>query len=286
MDHGDVNRKARENGEGDASKTSVPTVVNPIPVYAITVFFYAIFFGFFPLLWQNQGYFWNFLVALVFFIVLIPVITWILGRFAFYQQQPERKQKEILNRIISIVFNVIVTTPANDLYYESGLFSLPPLRHLLTGNVKLMEFFCGTSMGYVVYDFTYLVLVYHETSAAILLHHCCEMLILSTYLYNPALGGTYTVYGGLMMVSSVLLHVQRICYLAKSNSQIMFAIKMVLLFTWVMGRLVAAPHLVYLAITHIPMTPVHVLMLVASVALLLMNVIWAWRIYKRVDLKW
>jgi len=214
---------------------------------------------------------------------LVLPTQWLLSQWPLYNQLVLRRQNETLNRCISIIFNLSCSFHTYDLFLGLGLFGLPLLDATWRGGVWHLDIFIGWSIGYVLYDFIYMV-CYGETSVSILLHHCCEMLILTCYLYNPPLGGTYTISGAVMLVSSAMLHVQRLLYFAKANLSIMFVIKIVLLITWIYGRLYASPYLMYKALTNLPMDALHVILLTAGLALLVMNLNWVIKIARRQDL--
>jgi len=87
-----------------------------------------------------------------------------------------------------------------------------------------------------------------------------------------------------MMVSSAMLHVQRISYLAKVSLSTLLFIKYILLSTWIIGRLIVSPHVMYYAFVHLPLTLLHAALLIAGIGLFVMNCIWGFKIAKRKNL--
>jgi len=280
--------KAVNTTNGQAENTKKPKVKNesnPIVVYSVYAMFF-IFFGIFfvPRVWYLRVFFWSFVASFAFFNFLVVPTEWLLHFWPLYHQVTQQKRNEILNRCVSIVFNLSCSFHTYDLFFGMSWLGLPTLDATWRGDVWQLDLFVGWSIGYCLYDFLYLVQVYGETSIAILLHHCCEMLILTCYLYARALAGTYTISGALMLFSSAMLHVQRLFYFAKAKPNVMFAIKIVLLTTWCYGRLYAGPYVMYQAIVNLPMDWLHALLLSASSALLGMNLVWTWKIARRRDL--
>jgi len=164
-----------------------------------------------------------------------------------------------------------------DFVFGLRLLGLNQFDDIWVGKIWLVDFFGGWSIGYVLYDFIWLLSVY-GANIPIMLHHCAEMLILTAYIYDPPLGSIYTLSGAVMMVSSALLHVQRISYLAHASPQTLQLIKYALLFTWIGGRLILAPRLMYLAVLNLPLNVLHVALLIACTGLFGMNSFWAYKI--------
>jgi len=257
---------------------------NSIIIYGIYTLFFSLFFAFVPtVVVVTPTVFRSFVGSFIFFNVLTPVITFALSHVAFYKSVPEKKRPEIVNRVNSIIFNLSVTPHTFAFYFQLGVLNVPPFASLLKGPVSVMDFFCGWSIGYVLYDFMYLVSVY-GTNIPILLHHCAEMLILTAYVYDPPLGGIYTLSGAVMMISSAMLHIQRIAYLCKLAPSALFVIKAVLLVTWLGGRIVMSSNLMIIAFINLPITFLHIALLVAGSSLFGMNIFWAVKIARKNNL--
>jgi len=261
-----------------------PSQKQKLATYSTYGLFFTLFATFVPFVISHSLTFWSFVLSFLLFNALVPLVTYTVSRFEFSSSLIPRKKVEVINRIISIIFNLSVTFHTWDLYLELGVFGLPKRAAILTGDVWILDFFSGWSIGYILYDFIYLVSVYGETSYAILLHHCGEMLIVTAYIYNPPLGGIYTVSGAVMLLSSAVLHVQRISYLLKAPQRALFIIKCILLITWITGRLVAAPHLMVVAVMNLPFNALHFWLAFTGLALFSMNLLWGIKIAKKNDL--
>jgi len=275
-----TDNKENESGANDKGKEGG----NKIFLSLIYLLFFFLVSVFIPVVWSRSIVLWSLLASFAFFNVLVFIVKFLLEKCEFYNNLPTTKQLEIVNRAVSIVFNMSVALQAFEIYLGFGPFGLPKLDIVLTGTSWLYDLFCGSAIGYVLYDFLWLVSVYGETSVAILLHHCAEMLMLTASIYDPLVGILYTVSGAVMMLSSAMLHVQRICYLAKVSLETLLIVKYILLFTWVTGRLIATPHLMYIAFSRAPFTYLHAVLLFAGVSLLGMNSLWGWKIATRKNL--
>eukprot|EP01125_Pyxidicula_operculata_P002377 TRINITY_DN12255_c0_g1_i1.p1 TRINITY_DN12255_c0_g1~~TRINITY_DN12255_c0_g1_i1.p1 ORF type:complete len:294 (-),score=2.86 TRINITY_DN12255_c0_g1_i1:72-896(-) len=251
------------------------------PIYAL---FFSLIAIFIPYVWNEYYVFLTFVLSFVIFNLVVFPVRWLLHSSKKFRNLPKDKQDEIENRVVSILFNLSVTPTVYDIYWGTGYIIVTPIEAIWNGELWVLQLFVGWSIGYVLYDFLHLVRVYGETSAGILLHHCCEMLILTCYLYHTGLGGTYTVGGGLMMFSSALLHVQRIIYIFEAPKIIVLAVQLTLLVSWVYGRLVTFTWLMYQAYVHIPINFIHVALILAGIALILMNLYWTWKIARKMDL--
>ncbi len=138
-----------------------------------------------------------------------------------------------------------------------------------------------------MYDYSTLGKVYGAAATLIQLHHCAEALILCSYV-SYEVSSAYVIGGGLMQFSSGVLHVQRILMLngVSLPKTLDMLLKVVLRYTWFHARLWVFPLLMWYNLNKFPIDALHAFLLVAGIALTVMNVLWLVKIWKMKSLSY
>jgi len=160
------------------------------------------------------------------------------------------------------------------------VYGWPSWERVTTQPTVFLDLFLGWSAGYIVYDFIHTVRVYGEASTLILLHHLAEIIICYGVVSVHRLGSLYLMGGGLMQLSSGVLHVQRLLLMVELNlgSTVNNIIRVILVLSWAHSRVYIFPQLMYLAYLDCEMTLFHGITCLAGVILTIMNTWWLWKI--------
>jgi hypothetical protein len=139
---------------------------------------------------------------------------------------------------------------------------------MLLGRTLLMDVFSIITLGYIVYDYTTIFRVYEKGGVLIQLHHTAEALITVGYGFFPV-SAAYIAAGGLMQLSSGILHIQRILSIhgVALPATLASLLKWSLILTWLHSRLIAFVIVMVNNFMHFPMTLFHVFLLIAGGAL-------------------
>jgi len=198
-------------------------------------------------------------------------------------KDPAIIRDELTNRIASILFNLSTGIPT----YLSFYHLIPPfwwLNHPHTIEVKI-PVACAWSFGYVIYDFVHL----SKSNWVMRLHHMGEMVILLSNAYVPSIGTPYMLAGACTQISSSFLHWNKICYevskLGKQEKPWLKAISQVihvlLVTSWVHGRLLLFPLFMYYAWVDNPLTYLHFLNFITGTGLVLASAVWLYKIISK-----
>eukprot|EP01116_Phalansterium_solitarium_P018053 TRINITY_DN4630_c0_g1_i1.p1 TRINITY_DN4630_c0_g1~~TRINITY_DN4630_c0_g1_i1.p1 ORF type:complete len:265 (-),score=32.80 TRINITY_DN4630_c0_g1_i1:83-877(-) len=194
-----------------------------------------------------------------------------------------KKNQELDNRVISMLFNFGTGIPPYLAYYDylPGLV----LAEVIAGDrTTLMDFFAGWTIGYILYDFPLLVHLFPD-DPVIQLHHVAELLIVKCYT-STKFGGAYLFGGGLMQLSSGILHIQRIIMVTSSvsNAAVLTALHWLLTASWIHSRLWVFPTIMYKNYEAHPFTPLHAFCFLAGSILVLMSLLWLRKIVMKGNL--
>lgn len=198
-------------------------------------------------------------------------------------KDPAIIRDELLNRASSILFNLSTGLPT----YLSFYHVLPPtwwLNDPHTIAIKIPAA-CAWSIGYVVYDFVHL----SKSNWVMRLHHMGEMVILLSNAYVPSIGMPYMLAGACTQISSSFLHWNKICYefsrIGKQEKPWLKPlgqlIHVLLVSSWVHGRLYLFPLFMYYAWIDNPLTPLHILNFITGVGLVFASAIWLYKIVRK-----
>jgi len=245
---------------------------------AVHIIFYGFVSFIVPYIIETRWRFVTWLASMGFFYLMTIPVSWFTDRN--FSKIPQNKRDECENRLNSLIFNISTSIPAY-LGYNGILPGQPPFEKLVGGHTDFLDIFAAWSIGYIIYDFSTLYKTYGKGSAQIQLHHCAEAAIIYLYTVHP-LGAYYLVGGGLMQLSSGVLHVQRIMALsgyAKVNMFTRFWTWFLIL-TWFHARLLAFPYIMYTCYITTPMSPLHAFILFVGTALTVMNTNWMYKIVR------
>jgi len=198
-------------------------------------------------------------------------------------KDPKIIRDELFNRIASILFNLSTGVPT----YLSFYHLLPAfwwLNDPHTISIKI-PVACAWSIGYVVYDFVHL----GKSNWVMRLHHMGEMVILLSNAYAPSIGTPYMLAGACTQISSSFLHWNKICYeISKLGKQekpwlnkISQVIHVLLVASWVHGRLMLFPLFMYYAWIDNPISPLHILNFVTGLGLVIASAVWLYKIIRK-----
>jgi len=225
----------------------------------------------------------TFVCWLCFFATSIPIYR--LGRRALGHISTP-KQNECLNRVVSIGFNLLTGAPSYLAWYGFFQGFLPTFVELSEGRTAMMDIFACITIGYSLYDFPTLAETFGRGAALIQLHHCVEMSIVAAYCGNygtNAVASIYLLGGGLMQISSGIIHVERIMTIMKAPQSLFTRFwRWVLIANWTHSRLVVWPYLMWYCYNTQPLGVMHVFLLVVGSLLTIMNAQW---LYKIVNIK-
>jgi len=198
-------------------------------------------------------------------------------------KDPAILRDELLNRLASILFNLSTGIPT----YLSFYHLLPPFWWLNSPHTIQIKIpvACAWSFGYVIYDFVHL----SKSNWVMRLHHMGEMVILLSNAYVPSIGTPYMLAGACTQISSSFLHWNKICYeLSRLGKQekprlkkISQVIHVLLVTSWVHGRLLLFPLFMYYAWVDNPLTPLHILNFLTGMCLVLASAVWLSKIIKQ-----
>jgi len=216
-------------------------------------------------------------------------------------------KKEAHNRLVSLMFNLSTGLPSYAAYF-SAVSLLPTFTMLLDGRTDMMDFFTAWVLGYFLYDFPTLGATFGRGATIIQLHHCAEAIIMWSYCANMRIGSLYVIGGGLMQLSSGMLHVQRLRSLTQPRRKMengqagspkvspqaspqmsgregqrdTFAAlwKWPLALAWLHARMIVFPSLQWMGLTLLPLDIFHACLLVAGIALTAMNGLWLVKIVR------
>jgi len=157
----------------------------------------------------------GFTLASICTFLLVPYpVQWFSDKY--WSGLDEKKRLECENRLASIAFNLTTGIPAYLGWWE--LFpGQPTMGEIMAGKTWMEDCFAGWSIGYIMYDFPTLFKTYGNGASIIALHHVAEAVIVYTYTVNR-IGSLYLMGGGLMQLSSGLLHVQRMMHITGYSS--------------------------------------------------------------------
>jgi hypothetical protein len=176
-----------------------------------------------------------FLTSFGFFVVVAQMVEIFLG--PHFQHLEREKKLECENRATSLVFNLSTGIPSILGFYELWSY-FPPMVEVSAGRTWMMDIFAAWSLGYIVYDYLTLKKVYSSGIFLIQIHHVAEALCVLAYTTDTPYGSLYLLGGGLMQLSSGVLHVQRIWMINKMGSKLLLEVwKWFLAATWFHGRL-------------------------------------------------
>jgi len=250
----------------------------------IFVFFVGVTLSMFP--WMLREY-WRiilYITGLVLFFGVIQPASRAVFKEHFFASLSTNKRTEFEDRLVSLFFNLSTGIPSYLVII--GLFPGHPDPHILsTSRTGLMDVFSVWSIAYIMYDYCNLWRVYGSQAITIQLHHLAEALIVVAYSSHDE-AAAYIVGGGLMQLSSGLLHIQRIVAITgiKLPQSVGFVLRWSLTLCWLHGRLIAFPLLMWKAYTIFPISPLHVALIIAGVALTAMNTFWMYKIFRMKNL--
>jgi len=198
-------------------------------------------------------------------------------------KDPQIVRDELMNRFASILFNLSTGVPTYLSFYH-----LLPTSWWLNSPVTIdfrIPIACAWSFGYVIYDFVHL----SKSNWVMRLHHMGEMVILLSNAYAPSIGTPYMLAGACTQISSSFLHWNKICYeLGKMGKQekpwlkkISTVVHMLLVVSWVHGRLLLFPLFMYYAWVDNPLTPLHILNFLTGLGLVIASAVWLYKILKK-----
>jgi len=151
---------------------------------------------------------------------------------------------------------------------------------IMAGKTWMEDCFAGWSIGYIMYDFPTLFKTYGNGASIIALHHMAEAVIVYTYTVNR-IGSLYLMGGGLMQLSSGLLHVQRMMHITGySSNAFTRLINWLLIFFWFHARLLIFPYIMYICFRDNPLGFLHIFSLIVGSILCAMNGFWMYKIVR------
>jgi len=225
----------------------------------------------------------TFFCWLSFFALSIPIYR--LGRIALAHISPP-KQNEVLNRVVSIGFNLLTGVPSYLAWYRFFPGFLPTFAELAEGRTSMMDIFACITIGYSLYDFPTLAQTFGRGAALIQLHHCVEMVIVAGYCggYGTnAVASIYLLGGGMMQISSGIIHIERIMSITKAPQTLFTRLwRWFLIANWTHSRLVVWPYMMWYCYNAQPLGVMHVFLIVVGTLLTIMNAQW---LYKIVNIK-
>jgi len=221
-----------------------------------------------------------FLGALGFFSFLNTFIVPSISEKYFGKKFTKEKQKlEMENRLVSLVFNISTGIPSYLCWMN--MFPLVQFSELESSRTLIMDVFNAWSLGYVLYDFLTLTKVYGKGAALIQWHHVGEGLVCYCYVIAPHLASLYLLGGGLMQLSSGILHIQRVFgWFPNLPSSITVTWKWFLTCIWAHARLWGFPLCMSIVYRANHVTVIHGLLLLTGTVLTVMNVHWQYKIYR------
>ena len=156
---------------------------------------------------------------------------------------------------------------------------------MVTGQTFLADIFSIWGIAYFIYDYTTLIRVYGNGSPLLQWHHVGEALIATSYASFPV-AAAYITGGGLMQLSSGLLHIHRIISVCniKISPNLHKALNWSLIVTWAHARLIAFPLVMWRNLFLFPMSFIHAALLLVGFILITMNSIWMMKIAKMKNL--
>jgi len=248
--------------------------------WAPFILFYGIMTFSFPFVTESKKHMLiTFICWLSFFVLSFPIYHF--GRIPFKHLTPA-KQNECLNRVVSILFNLLTGIPSYLAWYNVMPGTLPTFAMLAEGRTSMMDIFACITIGYSLYDFPTLAHTYGRGAALIQLHHCVEVIIVSGYPTSPV-ASVYLLGGGLMQISSGMIHVERIMTISKLPPSLFSrAWRWMLIANWTHSRLIVFPWMMYFCLQTHAIGYLHAFLIFVGTALTLMNAQW---LYKIVNIK-
>jgi len=214
-----------------------------------------------------------FVAGVVFFCIAHQVLKYVLPRFNFFRKLSEHKRGEFHNRCLSLILDASCGTPATLAYYGSSL--ILPLSVVLVQRTRPMDLAAGWITGYDLYDGLVAIPVYGKSATVIILHHTLQVFVFYSYMSEPV-GVYFMLGGGIMLVSSGVLHIQRLMsmYGVDVKSVMFKTVNLIMVASWFHTRFTTYFYLAYLAyITH-SVTVIHAFNLWVAAAFTIMNVLW------------
>lgn len=254
------------------------------PVQGVVFFFFFAFTGVLvPYIVTNT----NVLAATIGSYVFFQIVSRLFTRRFFETPGFVEKKKnlELDNRIVSMFFNFGTGIPPYLAYFHQAPNLLPTITTaFLSARSDWMDFFAGWTVGYIMYDFPELVKIF-AADPVIQLHHCAELLIVYCYAHQTY-GGAYLFGGGLMQLSSGILHIQRILMVTNSirSPFVLEVLRWLLAAVWIHSRLWVFPKIMYENYQANEMTPLHALCMLAGSILVLMSLFWLFKIISKKSL--
>jgi hypothetical protein len=252
--------------------------------YTIEGFFYFFAALSIPFILEKWRHLAVFLMAYFAFSFIGPRIENWVQTSPYFAKISDDKKKECQNRLTSLVFNTSTGIPAYFGYYELLVPFLPYWYQIEMGRVWMMDYFQAWSLGYIIYDFQTLKRIFGSGSLVIQLHHVAEAVICYSYTIEKQ-GVLYLLGGGLMQISSGLLHIQRVSSIINWGSPtFQFVLKWSLASFWMYGRLVSFSWIQWRSFQIYELTPLHYFCLFTGIILWVMNAHWLWKILSKKSL--
>jgi len=299
-----------------------PTKAKPEPVsgsfqywtlvqWGVYALFYTIVALSLPFIFSQWVFIGLSLASLVLFTAVISPLMhwWVFDSASVWSNASLEKKKEVHNRLVSLVFNISTGVPSYAAYLELTTF-LPLWSELMAGQTEMMHLFTAWVIGYILYDFPTLGRTFGKGATVIQLHHVAEALIMWSYCAGLRIGSLYVIGGGLMQLSSGMLHIQRLKMISDAarrggpaetvadgaqagSPPVMrkdgtpyapsaFASywKWPLAAAWLHARLLVFPYLQYVCLGVYPFNALHAFLFIAGVILNVMNASWLHKIIK------
>eukprot|EP01090_Pellita_catalonica_P021399 TRINITY_DN7998_c0_g1_i1.p1 TRINITY_DN7998_c0_g1~~TRINITY_DN7998_c0_g1_i1.p1 ORF type:complete len:288 (-),score=18.85 TRINITY_DN7998_c0_g1_i1:21-848(-) len=216
-------------------------------------------------------------------VVVYTIISMIAKRMIprIFPQFSKDETDELINKSVSLLFNIPSGIAAYLLHYNVIVPTMPPYESILDPvHHPVIDFFASLCIGYVIFDLWISKSYPRNNPNMIKWHHIAELILCYGYVVSPGVGSVYMASGGMMQISSGIFHIKRVYELLykydkkAAYRRYFYFWHYVLMLAWFHARIWVYSFEMYFCVVTYPFDVIHKLILFAGGSLTIMNTLW------------